>query len=301
MSTYLTLGDSIGDLVVTRVTEKSCWLNDKRMSWDSVKKLPGKMQTFRSPNIKIDFTNKEAVLEYFDSFREWSFYMSNGDVSKESRVMRVEGNLIFSDGEYYLPAPGGDNGTQTMTHKQVYADGFYEVVMLKRGLGWYNTIPAEKVNIYYVRGRVNMEPSIADVQALKPNTDELYLYPYGGKLTFEYSHSGRNGVSIWGLGVKFPEFFKEVYCTSRWGNNKPFIHISDEMMDKIMYDDDDDVTIGKEFFSFENELSRVLNKCQYNINDNDEWGEYSVSSLVINRHDSKPFFDLIDERLKQLK
>ncbi len=73
----LNVGDTILNSVITNMNEKSCWLDGKRYSWSSINKLlarlnDSKIITRKNLDISIDWTNKEEVIKYYNSFKEWS-------------------------------------------------------------------------------------------------------------------------------------------------------------------------------------------------------------------------------------
>ena len=61
-------------------------------------------QPTRNPRIQADFTNKQATLDFYNSFDCWGFYICMGDC-KKPELVEVKDGLVFQNGEYYLPAP----------------------------------------------------------------------------------------------------------------------------------------------------------------------------------------------------
>mgnify|MGYP003450323474 CR=1 FL=1 len=292
----LIVGDKIDNQLVTQITDKSCYLDNKRYSWNTVNNLIKKVptQTKFNKNIKINWSLKEAVLEYYNSFVVWVFYIAGGDVNKENlHLLEVKEGLVFFNNEYWLPAPQSSH--QSPNIKTEVKDGWYYVHLIKRNNNWFGNKSDYYSNVFYVRNAVNVNPTVKDIKKLKPNSTEIYCKPwnyYGFKV--EYSHSGRSGLSIDNISFNgFEKLFKERYCSDRWGYNTEFIVVPKEIYSKLMYSEGFGNTL-------EDGLNNILGNASYDIDDDDSYGEYSLNHIKISEKDSKKFFDLIDKRLKNL-
>ena len=102
--------DYFQGLEVTKVSDKFCFFGKKRMSWDTINKLiesGEKVQFKLSPNKKINWEDKENVIEYHNCFKFWNTYIS-GMSSKfkiHKAILEVKKGLVFYQNEYYLPSP----------------------------------------------------------------------------------------------------------------------------------------------------------------------------------------------------
>ena len=290
------VGDKIDNKLVTQITDKSCYLEGKRYSWNTVNNLIKTVptQTKFNKNIQIDWTSKEAVLEYYNSFVSWVFYIAGGDVNKENlHLVEVKEGLVFFNEEYWLPAPQSSH--QSPNIKSEVKDGWYYVHLIKRSNNWFGNKKDHYSNVFFVRNAVNVNPSIEDVKKLKPNSTEIYCRPwnYDG-FKVEYSHSGRNGLSIDNISFRgFEKLFKERYCSDIWGYNTEFIIPSKEIINKLMYSEE----FGN---NLEDQLNNILRNASYDIDDYDSYGEYSLNYIKISEKDSKKFFDLINEKIQAL-
>ena len=68
----LRIGDTFQDLIVTEVTDKFAFFGDKKLTWAAISKLiksGEKVYHDKSPIRKIDWTNKEDVLDFYNSFK----------------------------------------------------------------------------------------------------------------------------------------------------------------------------------------------------------------------------------------
>jgi hypothetical protein len=300
MNSYnLREGDSVNGCVITKLTDKSCWLDGERKSWSTVNGLidiGAKTKSRYNPDKEINWTNRDEVVNFYNSFREWSFYVSQGDVnSKNLFLLEVKDNLVFHEGKYYLAGPAGDYNNPNQ--KKDVEDGAYWVHLITRSGGWFGVEKRKIVNVFSVRMKVNTNPTIEDIKKLRPNSKEIYCRPsdYHG-FSVDYSQSGRSGLSINNISLRnFKKFFIERYCTERWGYDKPFIIIPDKIISQLEYGGY--TGFGEGILQ---ELNNILNSASYSIDDDDSWGEYSLNSLKISDRDSEKFFAVIQERLNLL-
>lgn len=285
-------GDSLNGSIVTKTTEKSCWLGEKRYSWDIISQMienNGKRQTKFNLDVSVDWSDKQAVISYYKSFIAWKFYMNIGNCNGKIHLIEVKDNLVFFEGEYYLPAPIGNLNIKTNV-----TDGWYHVYIEKKYNGNVGDRVKSQSNVFSLINAVNVNPSIEDVKNLKPNCTEIYAYPYGGYFRVEYTHSGRSGLSINDIYMKdFRKFFIENYCSDRWGNKTKFIVVSNKIMNDIMYGE----AFGE---NLEEELNRVLKNSSYDIDDEESWGEYSLRNIKISEKDCAKFFATIHDKLNSL-
>jgi hypothetical protein len=122
------IGRNMGD-VILKVTSKFCWFVKKRYSWDYINELIEKIGYIRLNNedVEIDWTSKEAVIEYYNSFRFWKFDMLPIETKKEDlKFVEVKDNLVFFDNEYWIPFKINDSS------KIEIPNGWYHVLLIKR-------------------------------------------------------------------------------------------------------------------------------------------------------------------------
>ena len=293
----LVVGDKIGDKFITQITDKSCWLDGGRLSWQTVNKMVQKLptQTKFNKNIKIDWTSKEAVINYYNSFVSWVFYIAGGDVNKENlHLVEVKEGLVFFENEYWLPAPQSSH--QSPNIKTDVKDGWYYVHLIKRNNNWFGNKSDYYSNVFYIRNAVNINPTIEDIKKLKPNSTEIYCRPwsYNG-FSVDYSQSGRSGLSIDKISFNgFENLFKERYCSDRHGYNTEFIIVPKEILNKLMYEETGFAN------TLEDELNNVLRNSSYSIDDDENYGEYSLNYIKIADKDSQIFFNIINNKLESL-
>ena len=295
MFNEINVGDTVNGLEVTKTTDKSCWLEGKRYTWQTINKLIdggcAKQSKFNL-NIQVDWTNKEKVLNYYNSFKQWIFYISMGDsMNAKSIIFQVKDNLVFHDGEFWLPAPQSSPSMPNAKSPHI-EDGDYMGMLIKKNNSWFGNKTNNYSNVFVINHKVNINPTIDDIKKLVPNSTELYVYPHQGEIRLDYSHSGREGLSINSIYVyDFKQLFINTYCRERFGRRLDKIVLSDEQLSKIMYDDD----------TFLSRLNDVLSKAKYDIYDDEEYGYYTLKYVVISKEDSEKFFAVIEENLKSLK
>lgn len=153
----LKIGDYFQGLEVTKISDNFCFFGDKRISWNSINKLiesGAKIKFKNSPDIEIDWSDKNKVLEFYDSFNRWSFYLSGGCKYKTACV-EVKDGLAYYQHFNYLPM-GGTYNDYCAKIEKFPKDGWYYAKLFKRGFGYYNTIPSN--NYAYVFLTENKEP-----------------------------------------------------------------------------------------------------------------------------------------------
>ncbi len=295
--TNLSEGDTINELTITKTTDKSCWLDNKRYSWGSIDKLMNSKNTYKTKfnlNKKIDWSCPKSVQDYYDSFIQWGFYVCKGDIKKENLfLIEVKNGMVFYNNEYYLPAPRGSFNNPN--EKIDVEDGWYYAYVFKRHNSWFGNSTNYKSNIFYIRNSININPSIDDIKKLKPNNTEIYCRPYGDNFCVEYTQSGRDGLEIYNIFIRdFKKFFIERYCSQQYGYDTEFIKMPDDILNKIMY--------GNNGFNItlEEKLNKILNSAKYNINDDESYGEYSLNYIEISKEDCKLFFDEIQKAINLL-
>ena len=142
---------------------------------------------------------------------------------------------------------------------------------------------------------------IEQIKKLKPNSTEIYAYPYGHDFIVDYSQSGRSGLCINSISLRdFKNFFVQRYCSpyNYGGKGHPSIMISDDVLSKIEYGSG--WMSESDFGKFTSELDNILNTSSYDVDDNEEYGEYSLRNIRIQEKDCKRFFDCIQKRLNEL-
>lgn len=299
MKHTLEIGDSLNGQSVTKTTDKSCWLGENRYSWETVQRMiqgGGKLQTKHNANKIIDWTKKEEVLAFYNSFVAWSFYISGGDSDKATtKLIEVKDGLVFENDRYYAPAP------YRYGEKIEQADGWFFGSLLTRDSGWFGVEKRAEVNVFWTSYPVNVNPTIEQIKKLKPNSTEIYAYPYGHDFIVDYSQSGRSGLCINSISLRdFKNFFVQRYCSpyNYGGKGHPSIMISDDVLSKIEYGSGwmSEYDFGK----FTSELDNILNTSSYDVDDSEEYGEYSLRNIRIQEKDCKRFFDCIQKRLNEL-
>lgn len=292
----LNVGDSVNGIEITKITDKSCWLDGKRKSWDTVKQLienNGKLQSKHNLDIIIDWTDKQAVLDYYNSFKEWRFYICMGDVKDKSLLLEVKDGVIFHDNEYWLPGPvstfGNSNG------KRKTEDGWYNVNLIKKPNSWFGNKVNHTSNIISFHSKVNINPTIEDIKKINIVTDRIICYPYDGNFRVNHTQSSRDGLTIDRIYVhNFEDFFKRT-CLPK-GNEQ--IVIPNEIMGRIKSGN------GKNFGGIESEINNILNDAlnnsNYYIEDDDSWGEYSLTYIEIDKVYCERVYDVIRNTIKNL-
>lgn len=153
----LKVGDWIQGLQVTRVSDNFCFFGNKRLSWAKINTLilKGERVQFNvSPDIELDWTSKETILEFHNSFKRWSFYLSGG-CKYETACVEVKDGLAYYKGIYYLPF-GGTYKDYCAKENLFPKDGWYYSRLFKRGFGYYNTMDSN--HFAYVYTVENKEP-----------------------------------------------------------------------------------------------------------------------------------------------
>jgi hypothetical protein len=237
-------------------------------------------QTFLSPDIFVDFSNKESVLKYYNSFVHWSF----GEYDKHNApVYRVEvkDNLVYFKDEYYLPAIY--KPAPTYTEQKNVEDGTYNVHLLKRHLGYRLTDKAENsVNIFHIINRINTKPTTEQINKLVSRTKEIGVSScsYSG---IEYFQSN------WHIhDIKLTSISKLLqYAYTHYEGNEVISLPYD-----LRYDLDNNLT---------DKINCILNTIrknkEYRIGDRDQY-DNSFGFIVIPEHSSRKIFDLIENEFK---
>lgn len=120
---------------VTRVTKTFAWIGEKRYKHNTL--LKKGVTFYRSPQTDVDWSNPKEVKNYYNSFCLWNTNIINGDsYDKKRQIFEVKDNMIFHDGEYYLP--------WRHEKKEVFEDGFIFGFLIKKKNCWWETQADEK-------------------------------------------------------------------------------------------------------------------------------------------------------------
>jgi hypothetical protein len=296
METILKEGDFFQGNAVTRVSDKFCFFGKTRMGWSKIKKLvdSGEPIQFRSsPNTIVNWSDKDDVIKYYNSFARYNSYICNGDKGT-SAVVEVKDGLVFHEGEYWLPAAVGMDQKKMDLNNPVdwegkpIDDGLYNVTLYNKQNSWYSTQANENTITLNIFIRGYEVKSSADISTLTNNSNEIYAYRYGSEVNFDYTHSNWNGVSIEYISIDLVKFFKKYYVSYRWdGGDK--IKLTDNEIRKIVYPIES---------SFESILSYCAQNGSYYADCYDSYGEFSINHLILNESVCNEVFTLINNHLK---
>jgi hypothetical protein len=249
------------------------------------------IQFHLSPNKEIDWSDRRDVVEYFNCFRLWSTYISNGSYrcSIYEGLVDIKDGLVRFDNEYYLPAPymryEDGNGNWNGKRENI-KDGKYNVTLLKQENSWY---PREDIslrkditlNLFVLGSEVKLS-----VKDLKPNTNELWAGQYRDPIIFKYNTSTWDGITFELYNVDIVNLFRKYFITDQWSKEVK-VDISDDEIRRLLY-------------SVENNIREVLRGALVSrsivIDITDSYGEISVSnSLRFNNDIAEEVFKLITE------
>jgi hypothetical protein len=289
METLLKKGDCFENREVTRVTDKFCFFNNKRIGWNKIQQSIDKgsiIQFKRSPNTDIDWSVLSEVENYYNSFIEWDLYISNGDKGIDE-VIEVKNGLVFYNGEFYLPAPYGF--VKKFKDSEI-KDGLYNVRLFKKLNCWYSTMKNEKTSIVNVFLQLSEVKTISDIKQLENNSEEIYAYKYDSSITFSYTQSFIDGVTIDNISIDLIRFFKNFYVNKRWRNEGIRILLNDFEISDILN-------------PIKNEIENILHFCKINksfhIETSESYGEVSIDYLILEKSICTQIFDLVNKRLKE--
>ena len=140
--------------IVTKISNKTVWFGSKRYALKSVLEDITNVIFDKSPDIKIDWTNKKVVKDFYHSFKRWSFYISGGCEYK-TELCEVKNGMVCHNGEYYVPAPTviweGSNSDWCGKDIKEIKDGLYYINIYKRVSGYYKTMGGEIMNVFYIK------------------------------------------------------------------------------------------------------------------------------------------------------
>jgi hypothetical protein len=188
--------DIFQGLEVTRTSDSYCFFGKKRIGWNTIQKLIDsgeKIQFKLSPNKIVEWSDREQVIEYHNSFKFWNTYISgySNRFTIHSAILEVKDGLVFYNDEYYLPSPVSKwEGRQNWwnARQEKIADGKYNVNLLKQENDWYPRVEADRGNIVlnlFILGSA----AKSSVKDLRPNSNELWASQYGDGINFGYERS----------------------------------------------------------------------------------------------------------------
>jgi hypothetical protein len=138
------VGDSIQNKEITRVSEHYVFFGDERISHQKINKILAngeKIVFAKSPDIKIDWGNYKEVLDYQDSFKRFSTYISQGCKYYKSVVVEVKDGIAEYDGINHLRFKGSYD--DWCKKPEPLKDGYYYVRLYKKGYGFYSSQPTQ--------------------------------------------------------------------------------------------------------------------------------------------------------------
>jgi hypothetical protein len=286
--------DVFDGLTVTKTSDKFCFFGKKRMSWNTIQKhiKSGKsLQYRRSPNRVVDWTDKDDVIKYFNSFILWNTYISvycrNFQIFEG--VLEIKDNLVFFENEYYLSCPiiSWVNGSNYWNAKnENIIDGKYFITLLKQENDWYPNKESNRGNI--ILNLFILGNKTKTLNELSPNSNELWANMYSGGITFYYERSVWNGLNIYLTGINLVELFRKYYVKERWGSGI-YIDIEDSEILNILTPIHD---------TLREIISDALRFRKFDLNIDESYGEISISNNL--RFDSsvaEKVFNLINKQI----
>jgi len=89
----------------------------------------------------IDWSNEEDVVKFYNSFKEWNFYIKNKDV-RQAIVGEIKNNILYFENKYYLPAANLLKKTDLFLQDGMYYAYVYEKIIDDKKI--YVYIPENK-------------------------------------------------------------------------------------------------------------------------------------------------------------
>lgn len=288
--------DLVNGMLVTKLTAKFVVCGDKRISKSILNKEGFKFTAKLSPDTKVDWTDKQAVIDYYDSFVDWNFYIAQGD-KYETQLCEVKDGLALFNGEYYLPAPSPNNGNWNAKDTKKIADGTYYINLYKRINNWFGVKKEEackEINVFYI------SCGIAKDENYIPELSELYIRPFDRRdcgICLDYSSSHRSGLSI---DIRLEDLFHFV-STQFYGNaeKKQIAFFTQEFKNHFVqgFDTNSDV------YKLKNEIGEILDfsESKYYVSDDESYGDYTLYNVQLNKGCIAQINELVKEHIKKFK
>ena len=250
---------------------------------------------------KLIYTDKQKALEFYDSLEGFPFYICGGDCNNDNlKLVEVVDNLVFYKDEYYLPAPQSSHANAFGKRDKVQ-DGFYHAFIVNRvvvtkykkskrdtdKVSLLSEIPeeSETYKVFYPYRAVETEYKNVEI-------DEFYIRPYDSSvcgLSMEYSQSGRHGLSIEVVEIDNMErFFVEHFCREQFARRVQYFYPSRELIFHL-HEIKDKLN---ELFRYSD--SRDIYGCNYDIEDGESYGEYSLHYIKLNKSGSRAVSRLVN-------
>ena len=185
----LRIGDTFQDLIVTEVTDKFAFFGDKKLTWAAISKLiesGEKVYHDKSPIRKIDWTNKEDVLDFYNSFKTWDMGHNNRNSCILSDTpLVVKDNLVFYENQYYLPYPFDKYIKEERIYQEGFkseniTDGVYNIHLYNKKANdqqyknkWF--VAGIYVNLFVAKP---MPTIITDIKQFKAIKEKIIAYKY---------------------------------------------------------------------------------------------------------------------------
>jgi hypothetical protein len=294
----LKVGDTFKDLVVTKVTDKYAFFGrDKKLTWAAISKLillGEKAYHYKSPNRQIDWTNKEDVLDFYNSFQIWDIGHNNSSTCVLADTpLLVENNLVLYKNEYYLPYPFDKYIKEERVYQEGFkaediSDGIYKIRLYKKSVNTGDIYKHGKVNLFEAK---QMPTIITDIKKLKAVKERIKAYNYVHRTDTPILFKQKAWDSIEVILFKFDPllFFREHYKPV--GDNVCSRITDKEIMD-VMLPIVDEITIILEY---------ALRSGEFVMDYSDDYGTiYIYSPLYFWESVEREIFLLIDNNLNEL-
>ena len=284
------VNDFINDNKIIKITNHYVYFENLKISKSKLNKTNFTVKTEKSSNMLIDWTDKESVINYYNSFEKFSFYNQMGDKRTMIQV-KIENNLIYYDNEYWIPSPTIEknenknfNQLSWSVKRDNIEDGMWNVEICKRNNSWYGSDKnAITLNIFTPISKIHN-----DISLLKPKN--LDIYSRSNYLVIDYTASYRNGLDVWFKNFDIIEFFKEKYININSYGEKVII-ISDDKLRKILCAVEDECI---------NILKDAISNGSYKEECTESYGEFSLDYIKINEYISLQIFDIINQQIKKI-
>ncbi len=288
--------DVVNGLLVTRLTAKFVICGEQRFSKVSLNKSGFEYKAKLSPNTEVDWTDKKAVIDYYNSFVAWNFYIAGGD-KYETQLCEVKDNMVLYNGEYYLPAPQPNNGSWNAKSTKNIENGVYYINLYKRTNNWFG-VKEERVkdiNVFYVSSNI-----AKDENYIPSLSGELYIRPFDrhSGMQLNYSSSHRSGLSI---DITLYDLFDFV-SVQFYGNadKKQVAFFTQEFKNHFV---DSFMEGESEVQKLKNEIREILSfsENKYHISDDESYGDYTLYNVQLRKEYTEQINKLVQDHIKKFK
>lgn len=233
----------------------------------------------KAPEQNLDWSNKQDVLEWYNSFELFNTYMSNKDSQNSIKcVANIVDGLVFYNGIYYVRSPIS-NGNNINFKKTDIENGLYNVILVTKQNTWHISEPkfGSDINVFTPLTKIK------SISELKPFY-ENFIATNNYNSPIKINGTSRYDIELISLDVI--KFFKDYYLI----NCGQYLAIIDDFELETL--------LNPIVPKFKQILKNAIRNSHFSLQSTTYWGEWELERITFNESVCNEIYELINKLIE---